>query len=178
MKGVMKVTVAVIMLVAMMFVMTSVTRAEEPASVNSVIDDRIQQTYAEYQYPTGGRMFNMPRWHEVRFDVHNGKFFQIYHLPFYGEGTPLEQEEKYFSMRVSFYTPDGQLFAVRDLRWLDKNRYISIPHNPCSPLVDRLIVNIQNRTNFNKDISFRVLDPVNPVLGTPMVDGRYRVLFR
>jgi hypothetical protein len=177
MKGIIKVSLVLAVLVSMMFVMTQVARAEEPARVNSVIGERIYQTYAEYHYPTGGRMFYLPRFHEVKFDVHNGKFFEVFYVPHYGGGIPQEHEEKTFDLRVSFYTPDGELFAVRRLGALDKNRFTTIPHNECSPVYDRLIVKLENRTNSNKDVMFKVLDPVNPVLGTPIKNANFRVLF-
>jgi hypothetical protein len=177
MKGIFKASLVVAVLVSMLLIMTSVARAEEPARVNSLIEDRIVQTYAEYHYPAGGRMFYLPRQHEVKFDVHNGKFFEVGYLPHYGGGVPMEVEEKNFNLRVSFYTPDGVLFGVSTLGALDKNRFMSIPHNECSPLYDRLIVKVQNRTRHNKDVMFKVLDPVNPVLGTPIKNGRFRTLF-
>lgn len=151
--------------------------AETPARMSNIIEEKVYQTYNEYQYPSGSRMFYLPRWHEVKFDIHNGKFFQIRTYPHYGGDVPDVKEEANFDCKVFFYTPTGQLFGIRRIKLLDKNRYHSIPHNDRSPNYERLIVKVQNNVDFNKDFAFKVLDPIDPVRGTPMKHATFRVIF-
>ncbi len=168
--------IALILLVAVAFLMTGIARAEEPSSVGSVIEEKVYQTYNEYVYPTGNRMFYLPRWHEVKFDCHNGKFFQLKYYSYHMRELPEINEEGTFDCKVYFYTPTGQLFGIRRVKDLDKNRYISIPHNDRSPNYERLIVRIENNTDLNKDFNFKVIDPVDPVMGTPMKRANFRVI--
>jgi len=163
-------------LVALSFIMAGVARAEEPTAVNSIIEDKVYQTYNEYNYPAGNRMFYLPRWHEVKFDIHNGKFFQIKYFSHHTRDIPEFSEESAFDCKVYFYTPTGDLFAIRRLKTLDKNRFISIPHNDRSPNYERLIIRIENNTDYNKDILFKVIDPVEPVRGTPIKHANFHVI--
>lgn len=166
------VVVAFIMITAM----TAVARAEEPTDVNSVVEDRIYNTYNEYSYPTGNTMFYLPRRHEVKFDIHNGKFFQVFYLPQHNNTITTYKELSAVEYKVFFFTPVGKLFGIRKVSFLDYNRYHSIPHDDRSPNYERLIVKIQNNTEFNKNFCFKVLDPVEPVKGTPIKGTKYRVI--
>ncbi len=176
MRGV-KTLLVVMVLFAMVFSLCAVARAEEPDHTNVLIETQPIETYNEYHYPSGGRLFYLPRYHEVKFDVHNGKFFMIRHFTHHDRFVPIDRELE-FDCKVFFYTPNGKLFGVRRVRGLDQNRYISIPHNERSTNYDRIIVKIQNVTDTNKDILFKVLDPVDPVVGTPIKHTTFRVIFQ
>lgn len=176
MKGTIKTLLMVTVLVALVLMMAQVVRAEEPENTNALVEERVYQNYNEYQYPAGNRMFYLPRWHEVKFDIHNGKFFQIKSYPHHQKDLP-GIEELEFDATVYFYTPAGDLFGVRRIQKLDRNRYHSIPHSDRSPNYQRLIVKIQNNQDYNKDFLFKVLDPVDPVRGTPMKNANFRVIF-
>jgi len=177
MKETAKKTLVVVILLATIFVAASATFAEEPENVNQLIEDRVYQVYNEYQYPSGSRMFYLPRWHEVKFDIHNGKFFEVKYFSHHHQDLPDVKEEESFDCNVYFYTPTGKLFGVRRIKMLDKNRYHSIPHDDRSPNYERLIVKVQNNTDFNKDFIFKVLDPVDAVKGTPIKNATFRVIF-
>ncbi len=176
MRGIAKVSLAVLMLFALVVMANGMAFAEEPDNVNVLIEEQVHQTYKEYHYPQGNRMFYLPRWHEVKFDVHNGKFFLVKYLPHHNRYLESSAEED-FKATVFFYSPMGELFGQRRITNLEKNRYHSVPHNDRSPHYERLIVKIQNNQNFNKDFKFYVLDPVDPVMGTPMKNATFRVIF-
>lgn len=176
MKRIVKTALAVVLLVGMLLAVQGIARAEEPDHTNTLIESAPFNSYNEYRYPSGTRLFYLPRYHEVKFDIHNGKFFQIHHFPHTDRYLPQNRELE-LDCKVFFYTPNGKLFGVRRVRNLDKNRYLSIPHNDRSPNFDRLIVKVQNNVDTNKDIKFMVLDPVESVRGTPIKHTNYRVIF-
>ena len=171
-----KTAFVVMVLVGMLLVMNSAVWAEDPDHTNVLIEVQPFNSYNEYHYPSGGRLFYLPRWHEVKFDVHNGKFFMIAHYPHHDRHLPQDRELE-LDCKVFFYTPNGKLFGVRRIKNLDKNRYHSIPHNDRSPNYDRLIVKVQNNCDTNKDVKLRILDPIDPVRGTPMKHATFRVIF-
>lgn len=180
MRGLKGVLVPLMILVAAFVFIAALTEpasAEEPAVVNSFFDEGKQfGTYNEYHYPSGNRMFYLPRRHEVKFDIHNGKFFQIRYWPHHYNTITGATEEADSDYKVYFYTPTGQLFAIRRIKFLDYGRYHSIPHNDRSSNYERLIIKIQNNTEYNKDFVFKVLDPVDPVQGTPIKGAQYRMI--
>lgn len=151
--------------------------AEEPVSTSSLVDEgQIFGAYNEYQYPSGNRMFYLPRRHEVKFDIHNGAYFMIRYWPTFYQTIPTSEELWSSDYKVFFYTPTGKLFGIRRIKNLDYDRYHSIPHNDRSPNYERLIVKVQNNTEYNKDFLLKVLDPVDPVKGTPIKGTKYRVI--
>ena len=160
----------------MVTALSGIARAEEPVNVNSLVEERVYSTYNEYHYPSGNTMFYLPRRHEVKFDIHNGKFFQIGFVPHVYNTITTEKELGNVEYKVFFYTPVGKLFGIRKIRFLDYNRYHSVPHNDRSPNYERLIVKVQNNTEYNKDFMFKILDPVEPVRGTPIKGAKYRVI--
>jgi L-rhamnose mutarotase len=161
----------------MMFVaMSGTAQAEEPTYVNSLYDDKLYETYNEYHYPSGNRMFFLARRHEVKFDIHNGKFFQIGFWPSYHATVSGASEVQCSDYSVYFYTPTGKLFGIRRIKNLEYNRYHSIPHDDRSLNYDRLIVKVQNNTEYNKDFVFKVMDPVDAIKGTPIKGANFRVI--
>lgn len=157
--------------------MMSTACAEEPTESTKIIDyGKFYQTYNEYHYPKGGRMFYLPRYHEVKFDVHNGKFFTLAYWPYRYLNITTPAELNNVNYKVFYYTPTGKLFGIRRIRYLDYNRYHSIPHNDRSPNYERLILRIQNNTPYNKDFMVKILDPVDPVKGTPIKGSKYRII--
>ena len=148
-------------------------RAEEPSDVFSVYSDRELSKYDIYSYPTGIKQFYLPRNHEVKFDIHNGKFFKIEYWTFIHVVT----RETDLDLNVDFYEPTGKFIATVRIFELTQNKAISIPHNANSVNYDRLVVIVKNRSNSqNKDFKFVVMDPVDPVKGVPIRKVNFKQL--
>jgi len=176
-KGILMPTLVFVMALVLFAGMVSNAYAEEPTESSQLIDQgKVYQTYNEYHYPKGGRMFYLPRYHEVKFDIHNGKFFNLAYWPFRYMNITTYSELNAVNYKVFFYTPTGKLFGIRRISYLDYNRYHSIPHNDRSTNYERLIVKIQNETPYNKDFMVKILDPVDPVKGTPIKGAKYRII--
>lgn len=150
--------------------------SEEPSETQRLLDEKEINALNEYHYPAGNRTFYLPRYHEVKFDVHNGKYFLVRHIHYQGADISDIKELQDNHYTVYFYTPLGKLFAIRRINSLDLNRYHSIPHDARTPNYSRLIVKVQNNTDYNKDISFRVMETINPVKGTPIKGATYRMI--
>lgn len=158
--------------------MRSPAHAEENLGEHNIITDIGNYKYVTYLYPNLNQAFYLPKQYETRFDIHNSKFWKIEYYEVYGEGRSYMvpaidmNSPQYVTLRfdVSFYTPRGEL--IHTYNQLRPNWWYAVPHNTTSLEYDRLQVRIRNRTRESRDFRFLVLDPVDPVKGTPIPPGR------
>lgn len=153
-------------------------RAEENLGDHDVITELGHYKYTTFLYPNLSQAFYLPPKYETRFDIHNGKFWKVEYYEWIGEErspllTGIRQEpnrDVHLRFDLAFYTPRGEL--IQRLNLFRPNWWYSLPHNKVSLEYDRLQVRIRNHTVGNRDFRFVVLDPVDPVKGTPIPPAR------
>lgn len=152
--------------------------AEENLGEHNVVTDYGNYKYVTYLYPNLNQAFYLPKDYEVRFDVHNCKFYKLEYYEHVGDS---RDEIKYgieaqaplyvtLNFDISFYTPRGELIQTH--KQIMPNWWFCVPHNSTSLEYDRMQIRIRNHTKYVRDFRFIVMDPVDPVKGTPIPPGR------
>lgn len=153
---------------------TDQAKAEENLGEHSFVTEIGGYKYGTYLYPNLNQAFWLPNNFETRFDIHNGKFFKIEYLEWIGPErslvTPGIRQEPLrcidLKMTLEFFNPRGERIAP-PWDYVRPNWWHAIPHGQTSLEYDRLQVRLRNHSLASRDLRFVVLDPVDPVKGTP-----------